>query len=135
VLLFDTSGSMQIKDPRLTPEDQKRAEIGKDLLDPAKGLAQALDRNRLNEVEQVARMDLLKDILKNGRLNLLPRLDKEFDLDAFSFGQGLAPILARKDADTNASPKQAPPAGRLEQFTWVDRLGATNPATAIGDAL
>src|SRR5438552_7070859 len=40
VLLIDTSASMQIKDPRLLPEDQKRAAIALDLLDPAKGLSQ-----------------------------------------------------------------------------------------------
>src|SRR4051794_1077071 len=85
VLLIDTSASMQIKDPRVTPEDQKRAGIAKDFLDPAKGLTQSLDNNRLTEVEQVGRMDLLKSALKNSRLNLLPRLEREFDLDAFSF--------------------------------------------------
>jgi len=135
VLLVDTSASMQIKDPRVSAEDQKRAAIGRDLLDPAKGLAQNLERNRLSEIEQVARVDLLKSVLKNPRLNLLPRLDREFDLDAFTFGQGVSPLAARKDAETNGSPKQGSAKLSLEQYTWVDRLGATNPATAIGDAL
>src|SRR6185369_2355022 len=135
VLLVDTSASMQIKDPRVSADDQKRAAIGRDLLDPAKGLAQNLDRSRLSEIEQVARVDLLKSVLKNQRLNLLPRLDREFDLDAFTFGQGVSPLAARKDAETNGSPKQGSAKLSLEQYTWVDRLGATNPATAIGDAL
>src|SRR5438045_2056860 len=101
VLLFDTSASMQIKDPRLAPEDQKRAAIALDVIDSAAGLAQNLDRSRLSQLQQVARMDVIKAALKNPRLNLLPRLDSEFDLDAFSFGQGVAPIAARKDAPTN----------------------------------
>src|SRR6266567_168917 len=75
----------------------------------------------------------LKDPLTNERLNLLPRLDREFDLDAFSFSQGVAPIAARKDKSfaTNAQPRGT----SAEQFAWVDRLDATNSATAIGDAV
>jgi hypothetical protein len=135
VLLFDTSASMQIKDPRLAPDDQKRAAIALDVIDPAAGLAQNLDRSRLSQLEQVARMDVLKAALKNPRLNLLPRLDSEFDLDAFSFGQGVAPIAARKDAPTNGIAQ--PDSARIspDQFNWVEHLRATNPGTAIGDAI
>ncbi len=133
VVLVDASASMQIKDPRVGPEDQKRAAIGMDLLDPTKGLSQAFEKNLA--VEQVARVDLLKSVLKNERLNLLPRLDREFDLDTFTFGQGVAPIAARKQAETNASPKETAAKSALEQFTWVDRFEATNAGTAIGDAL
>src|ERR1051325_2552773 len=60
VLLVDNSASMQIKDPRVDPADQKRAAIGKDILDPGKGLTQALDKARAKEVEQIARVELLK---------------------------------------------------------------------------
>src|SRR6266478_8097186 len=52
VLLVDTSSSMQIKDPRVSAEDQKRAAIARDYLDPAKGLSQSLDNNRVSEVGQ-----------------------------------------------------------------------------------
>ncbi len=133
VMLLDTSASMQIKDPRLLPEDQKRAAIAKGLIDPAKGLAQNLDPSQAKEVEQAARIDLLKETLTNERLNLLPRLDREFDLDAFSFSQGVAPIAGRKEKSfaTNAAPRGT----SAEQFAWVDRLDATNSATAIGDAV
>ena len=86
VMLIDGSSSMQIKDPRLTPNDQRRAAIARDIIDPAKGLSQAPDRSRAKDYEQVARLDLTKGVLQNERLNLLPRLDKEFDLTAFSFG-------------------------------------------------
>src|SRR5437899_878662 len=108
VMLLDTSASMQIKDPRLLPEDLKRAAIAKGLMDPAKGLAQSLDPSHAKEVEQAARIDLLKETLTNERLNLLPRLDREFDLDAFSFSQGVAPIAARKEKPfaTNAEPRR-----------------------------
>ena len=135
VLLVDTSASMQIKDPRLDPDDQKRAALGKGLLDPAKGLAQSLEGGQLKEVEQIGRMDLLKSILKNERLNLLPRLEKEFDLDAFTFGQEANPLAVRKEAEANPGAKPAATAATPSSLTWVERLTATNPATAIGDAL
>src|SRR6266849_190866 len=133
VMLLDTSASMQIKDPRLLPDDLKRAAIAKGLIDPAKGLAQTLDPSQAKEVEPAARIDLLKETLTNERLNLLPRLDREFDLDAFGFSQGVAPIAVRKEKSfaTNAEPRGT----STEQFAWVDRLHATNSATAIGDAV
>ncbi len=135
VMLMDTSSSMQIKDPRIEPADQNRAAIGRNLLDPTKGVAQAFDKSKIKEVEQIARVDLVKSVFKNERLNILPKLDKEFDLDAFAFAQGVAPISARKEADTNAAPKKTEQKVTVDQFTWVDRLSATNPATAIGDAV
>ncbi len=133
VMLLDTSASMQIKDPRLLPEDQKRAAIAKGLIDPTKGLAQSLDRSQVKEVEQAARVDLLKETLTNERLNLLPRLDREFDLDSFSFSQGVSPLASRKEKSfaTNGEPRKT----SADQFTWVERLDATNTATAIGDAV
>ncbi len=136
VLLLDGSSSMQIADPRLDPNDQKRAAIARNLLDPKAGLRQTLDRSRAREFEQVSRIELTKSVLKNERLNLLPRLDREFDLSAFSFGRGLAEISARK-AGVAANPS-APEADQKESaasFDWVDRLDASAPSTAMGDAI
>lgn len=136
VLLMDTSSSMQIKDPRVDAADQKRAGIAKGLLDPAKGVNQSLDAGKIREVDQVSRVEVVKAVFKNDRLNLLPLLDRNFELDAFAFAQGVAPIGGRKEQGTNA------PAARkkdekvtVEQFPWVESLSATNPTTAIGDAL
>jgi hypothetical protein len=83
----------------------------------------------------VARIDLVESVLKNERLDLLPRLDREFDLDAFTFGQGLAPVASRKNepASANAGPKKG--RSTVDQFAWVDRLKADSPVTALGDAL
>jgi len=137
VLLLDGSSSMQIKDPRLDANDQKRAAIARDILDPAKGLSQSLDRSRAREFEQVSRLDLTKSALKNERLNLLPRLDREFDLAAFSFGQGAAEISARKGESETNSPasKGKDKKSTIDDFDWVDRLEATASSTAIGDAI
>ena len=135
VMLIDGSSSMQIKDPRLTPNDQRRAAIARDIIDPAKGLSQTPDRSRAKDYEQVARLDLTKGVLQNERLNLLPRLDKEFDLAAFSFGNGLAELSTRK-AETNLpGTDKKKQKVTIAQFDWVDRLEASASSTAIGDSI
>ena len=139
VVLFDGSASMQIKDPRLEANDQKRAAIAGDLLDPGKGLNQPIDRIKAKDVLQPARIDVVKSAFQNERLNLLPRLDKEFDLAAFSFGQGAVELAARKaDSPTNTAPGSAGARTRgasVHDFTWVDRLEASSSTTAMGDAI
>src|SRR4051812_48396402 len=134
VVLMDSSSSMQIQDPRRDPGDQKRAAIAKGLLDPEKGMTQGLDSNRQKEVEQISRLEVVQAVLKNDKLNLLPYLDREFELEAFAFAQGLAPLGVAKEQGTNG-PAKKDKRVTVDQFTWVDRLSASNPATAIGDAI
>jgi hypothetical protein len=140
VLLFDGSASMQIKDPRLEANDQKRAALAVNILDPARGLNQSLDRSRSKDYEQPARIEVVKRAFQNERLNLLPRLDREFDLAAFSFGQGAVELAARK-AESGASNQTSQAANggsggaSVHDFGWVDRLEASSPSTAIGDAI
>lgn len=136
VMLVDGSASMQIADPRLDANDQKRAAIAKGILDPKGDLKQPLDRARSREVEQVSRLELTKAALGNERLDLLPRLDQEFDLSAFTFGQGLAELSAR-GIETNGSPSSG---GRhrkasVASFDWVERIEAKAQSTALGDAI
>ena len=135
VLLMDTSASMQIADPRADAADQRRAAIARGFIDPTKGLSQPLDSGKIKEVEQVPRVNLVRDALKNERLNLLPYLDREFDLDAFAFSQGVAPIGVKRSETTNAPGKSKEQKVTVDQFPWVDNLSATNPSTAIGDAM
>ena len=52
VMLVDGSASMQIADPRLDANDQKRAAIAKGILDPKGELKQTLDRSRAREFER-----------------------------------------------------------------------------------
>lgn len=136
VMLVDGSASMQIADPRLDADDQKRAAIAKGVLDPKGELKQALDRNRVRGLEQISRLDLTKAALGNERLDILPRLDQEFDLSAFTFGQGLAELSARS-LETNASAAKAgrPRKASVAAFDWVERIEAKSPSTAIGDAI
>jgi hypothetical protein len=121
VLLMDSSSSMQIKDTRTNELDRKRVGIAKGTSD-----------------EQAPRIEVVTGAFKNQKLNLLPRLDREFDLAAFTFGQGVVEVSARSAATQDkvgrgvpAEPQQV----TADQFTWVDRLTATNAVTAIGDAM
>lgn len=97
-VLIDASASMQIKDPRLATEDRKRATIA--FASQHKG-------------EPAARIEVAKASLKN--IDLLPRLERNFDVQFFSFGQKLQSLTPA----TNA----------------LDQLSATNSVTAIGDGL
>jgi hypothetical protein len=134
VVLVDTSASMQISDPRVDATEQKRAAIARGTLDPRKGLGQQLDPGLRREVEQVPRMEIAKGALKNNRLNLLPRLDRDFDLAAFTFGQNLLEISARREQlKTNSANEPKNPGA--ESFTWVNQLEPQSPLTALGDAL
>ncbi|MCI0746001.1 MAG: hypothetical protein L0Y58_11395 [Verrucomicrobia subdivision 3 bacterium] len=133
VVMIDTSASMQIRDPRLDPAEQKRAAIARGALDPQKGLGQQQDRNTAREYEQIARIDVARSALQNPRLNLLPRLDRDFDLAAFTFGQNLLEISARREQTTNSEPRQKKVT--VENFPWVKQLQAESPATALGDSL
>ena len=104
LLLVDGSASMQIKDPRVSAEDVKRAALVKGLTDPTKGLTQQPQPGRLREVEAIARLDLMKAGMRNEKLDLLPRLDFEFDLVPFGFGTELSALPRdRKSTRLNSS--------------------------------
>ena len=130
VFLVDDTSSMQIKDPRLDVADQKRAALAKNFLDPTKGLSQNLDRARAQEVSQISRIEVVKGALKNPRLNLLPRLERDFDLDPFTFGQGVVQLSRPQPVATNSGS-----ARKIEDFTWVEKLAPASPLTPLGDAL
>ena len=129
VMLIDDTASMQIKDPRLDADDQKRAALAFGTLNPTNGLWQELARTATNAAA-LARADVLKAVLKNPKLNLLPRLEKDFDLVPFTFGENLAE-LPRRIANTNAAARLPLAA----QYPWIDRLNPQSQLTAMGDAL
>ncbi len=137
VVLVDGSASMKIQDPRLTPDDQKRAALAKGLLAPQDGLSQSLPASRAGEVRQVSRLALVRDTLTNEQLNLLPRLQKEFDVAPFVFGQGLHEMVAPRPAAKKPSEPEPKDRHRplSEEYPWVNDLEADSPLTAMGDAL
>ena len=138
LFLVDASSSMQIKDPRVKPDDLKRAAMARNVLDPAKGLAQPGDAARLTGLSQLSRLDLVKGVLKNERLDILPRLDHEFELVPFTFGQNVAalprlrPELAGDELEKKSAKKKK---AALKDFEWVDKLTAESANTPIGDSL
>jgi hypothetical protein len=131
LVLIDNSQSMAIADPRVTPDDVKRAAIAREHLDPAKGLEQSLEEGRRGEFTKLARTDILQSVLTNRQLNLLPALSEEFDLVTYSFGSGgqvreLQRVYGAKEEDAKLT---------LEDFPWIDEIGAVHLATALGDSL
>ena len=131
VVLFDNSASLKIPDPRVTPEDQKRAAIARGVLNPALGLNQPLAAADAQSVSRLTRLDLVRSVIENPRLDLLPRLGRQFDLAAYEFGQGVGEIAAgaTPPGETNG------PSGATLAADWAGRLDARRNSTALGDSL
>lgn len=119
--LVDTSGSMKIQDPRVDSADLKRAAIAKGILDPTKGLDQALEATLAANVKLVSRVEIMRGMLGNEQLQLWPQLAKELDLAAFSFGVDLENAGATGDASALSS--------------WLAQMDPKSTSTAIGDAV
>ena len=109
LVLIDTSRSMQIADMRIDEADAKRAAIAKGTLDPRKGL----DQKPAQASPPITRIDLVKDALKNTKLSLLPRLDRDFDLAAYSFDRDVHELAIPKPKE------QAPTTTAAELLTSV----------------
>ncbi len=124
IVLLDNSASLKIPDPRTTKEDQARAGIALDRLDPVGGLNQSLPSGDGAMVSKPQRLELVKGVLNNRRLNLLARLRKNFDLAGYQFGQTLGDIAIDATPGDSSAPlfKSEPLDGR-------------HPATALGDAV
>ena len=148
VCLLDASASMKIADPRLDNNDLKRAAIGAGLISAKGGLKQAMDPAKGAQVKQIARTDLLKDVLGNIDLALLDRLRKDYDLIPMRFGQtvedmggspnGSAPAVSPSPGA--AAPSATPAPTALSEKTapaapWLKNLTNASHFTAIGDAV
>src|SRR3954469_8833579 len=91
LVLIDTSGSMgELKDKRSdSPDDLKRVAIAQGVIEPDGGLKQNLPANT-SALAEVARLDVAKSALRNGKLALLENLAKDYDIAAFTFDKGLS---------------------------------------------
>lgn len=132
VVLLDNSASLKIPDPRLTSEDQHRAAIARGLIDPKGGLKQSLSAADAQAVSRLTRLAVMKAVLDNQRLDLLPRLQNHFDLAAYQFGPSVADLMSSSASGdgTNAT--------RVDMGTasdWANRLDGRHSTTALGDAL
>jgi len=131
LVLIDNSQSMSIADPRVTPDDVKRAAIAKEHLGSTKGLEQSLETGRRGEFTKLPRTDILKSVLTNRQLNLLPALSEEFDLVTYSFGSGgQVRELQRVYRTQKRNAKLT-----LQDFPWIDDVSAVHSVTALGDSL
>ena len=122
VVLFDTSASMRIEDARSSPEDRVRSAVASGQLDARKGLTQdvPVGASGLN----LPRQKLVQLALANPQIDLLRRLEAQFDVRVMTFGQRTTGI------DT-AAPDGAP----VFPPAWINQLDTTAPATATGDAI
>lgn len=137
LVLVDSSQSMTLADPRIASEDIQRAAIAKGLIDPAKGLAQPLEKGKTAELRGMARTNVLRAVLRNERLNLLPALSEKFEVVPFTFGlSGQVRELprARQIETGEVNPDNAPKL-TLTDFPWVETIGAPHAGTALGDSL
>lgn len=123
LVLVDGSESMSIQDPRTTGADLARAAIVHGVLPP--GTTNAATVNLPAAIRNGSRLDLLTAALTNAQLNLLPRLDAEFEIVPFLFGR--EPVSLPRPSGTNDT--------GTNLFPWLERLVADRPATAIGEAL
>lgn len=132
VVALDSSTSMKVEDPRSDTDDLKRVAIAKGLLDAGKGLNQTL--NQVPGLEKISRLDLYKTVLKSDKLNLLPRLAKDYNIDTYAFDAVLNEIPAASFRPAvEGAPATQPTTP--SQAAWVDKIEAKGQQTAIGDTI
>lgn len=84
-LLLDNTGSMTSKDTRLNPNDQSRVAIAYDKVKPNTPLNSAGSFGELSEPKPT-RLDLVKAVLNNPRLNLIKELEEKGPLQGYLLG-------------------------------------------------
>lgn len=77
---------------------------------------------------------MVKLVLKNERLNLLPRLEKDYDVNPFTFSQGLVELPRATAASTNTA-SRGPLKTTIAQYPWIEGFNPQGSLTAMGDAL
>jgi hypothetical protein len=109
--MVDDSASMKIADTRVAPPDLKRAAIAKGMLDFKRGLEQPFEPAAMASAAAMPRVDVMREMLNSGQLNLWPTLRKEMDIAAFSFSKTLAEVPGELWGTKRAAP-------------WLDALKA-----------
>jgi hypothetical protein len=119
LLLVDNSSSMAIQDPRRDPDDIKRAAMATGALSLRKGLAQNVPANSTNDI---ARVDLLRALMKNPEFNFLKKAGDAYDIAVFKFGKEIEEVGTLLQGDE-------------AKLNWLDKLGTDSPVTPLGDSL
>jgi len=118
-VLIDGSSSMQIEDDRLG-DDRKRAAIALGRLNPTGGLEQ--EARNIDDIGRPPRIRLVRSLLRNEQLRLLPRLADEFDIRPYRFGSSLDEIAV---ADARS----------VVTGDWLDTIKTEDASTRLGDAI
>jgi uncharacterized membrane protein len=132
LVLLDVSRSMNLKDTRLQGDDLKRSALAAGALDPAKGIGQNAPADA-KAFAGLSRLDLLRALAANGKMNFWPRLHEKANLAVFGFGKGLMDLgaLGADSPDPDGIKKLS-----LDDTTaFFKRVEATEGTTAMGDAL
>jgi hypothetical protein len=125
LVLIDGSESMGIQDPRTEPEDRMRLGIAVGELPPGATNPVVPIPPPPPGSKPPSRLSVMQAVFTNAQLSLLPRLDAEFEVVPFRFGREA--VSLPRSIDTNSPGTNG--------FSWLQRLGADEPATAIGEAL
>lgn len=133
VILVDSSTSMKIEDPRSDTDDLKRVAIAKGQLDASKGLTQPL--NQTPGLYKISRLDLVKTVLHSDKLDLLPRLAKDYNVDTFTFDNTVTQIPEGSYRQTSAKDAAQNPSEPITKSSWIEKLASAGGQTAVGDAL
>ncbi len=116
-LLIDDSQSMTTRDPRTTYPDKWRAAVANNLLPPDKPFPVQPSAGDIpdNTPEKPSRIELVKAVFANPKLDLLARMSTVGPIQPATFG------LRRAAKD----PRDA---------KWIETLAGTEPRTAMADA-
>jgi len=127
-VMMDASSSMSVKDARFTEDDRKRSALAQNFIPAKKGLNQVYKRSK-NEETDLDRLDLSRKMLANDKLELMPRLEKKFNLSPMAFSDKLIELSVSETNRTGIL------GGKSSVSTAYDALQAAGERTAIGDAL
>jgi len=127
-VVVDASRSMALSDRREAAVDLNRAAIAAGLVDPAVNPAAPLGADLARQVRDLSRHDLVERLGDKHKLDLWSRLAVRSELRFYQFG-GAAKALG--------APELVPPGDAKHQPAAVKfpKIGANEPATAIGEAL
>jgi hypothetical protein len=116
-VLVDASRSMALADRRESPVDLNRAAIAAGLVDPTVDSASQLAAVIAGQVANLSRRDVVERLGANRKLDLWSRLATRAELRFYQFGGSLKPL------------------GTPESTVRFPKISASEPATAIGEAL
>ncbi len=132
LVLLDVSQSMNLKDPRVDPDDLKRAALAVGALDPKAGLNQNPPAETA-AFKNLSRLELLTALAGNAKIDLWPRLHEKANLAFYGFGRNLSEI-GSLGADS-PDPALVAKLDAEESGAFFKPIAATENATAIGDSL